>query len=387
MLETNENNNTAVITLGKNMITMKDLLQEKNINIVIPKVGDTLPGLVIEKGRNRIYIDLNGFRTGVLYKNELESISANFQDIKKGDVLSVKITELENKDGLVEVSLMQATLDQAWDAIKNLKQSGEILEAKITGANRGGLTAQVEGLAAFLPVSQLSSQNYPHVEGGDKEEILKILKKFVGQVILVKIIDYDQKNGKVILSEKAKISKETEAKLANYSVDDLVVGEVSGLVDFGAFVTFNGIEGLIHISEIGWQLVEKPSDVLKIGDKIEAKVISVEGDKISLSLKALKPNPWDEVEKKYKKGDTVDGIVVKFNPFGAFVKLDAEIQGLAHISEFKTYKDMTAAVELGQTYPFKISTLEPKEYKLALQPAFELKPAYSSNNSIQSWHG
>lgn len=363
---------------------MKDLLLEKNINIVVPKVGDTLQGLVIEKGRNRIYLDLSGFRTGVLYKNDLESFNASFQDIKKDDILTVKITEIENKDGLVEVSLIQATMDQSWDVIRNLKNSGEVIEAKITGANRGGLTAQVEGLAAFLPVSQLASQNYPHVEGGDKEEILKILKKFVGQTILVKVIDYDQKNQKIILSEKAKISKEMEAKLSGYNVGDNVAGEISGLVDFGAFVTFNGIEGLIHISEIGWQLVEKPSDVLKIGDKIEAKVISVEGDKISLSLKTLKQNPWDEVENKYKKGDVVDGTVVKFNPFGAFVRLDSEIQGLAHISEFKTYKDMTAAMELGKTYPFKVSTLEPKEYKLALQPAFEFKISGSTENSIQS---
>ncbi len=377
----NEINNSSVITPVKSGLTMKDLLQEKNIALILPKVGDTLQGRVIEKGRNRIYLDLNGFRTGILYKTELESSNTSLQDIKKGDVLSVKITELENQDGWVEVSLMQATLDQSWEEVKNLKQSGEVLEVKITAANRGGLVTQVNGLPAFLPVSQLSSQNYPHVEGGDKEEILKLLKKFMGQTLLVKVIDCDQKNGKVILSEKAKVSKELEGKLAGYQVDDMIEGEVSGLVDFGAFVTFDGIEGLVHISEIGWQLVEKPSDVLKIGDKIQAKVIAIEGDKISLSLKALKPNPWDEVDKKYKKGDMINGTVVKFNSFGAFVKLDAEIQGLAHISEFKTYQNMTSAVELGQTYLFKIAALEPKEYKLALQPAFELS-ASEGNPSL-----
>ncbi|MBI2454447.1 MAG: S1 RNA-binding domain-containing protein [Parcubacteria group bacterium] len=351
---------------------MKDLLQEKGLVINLPKVGDTLTGRVIEKARNRVFVDLNGFRTGVIYKTELEAANSNFQDIKKGDELTVKIVDLENQEGLVEISMMQATLDQSWDEVKNLKQTGEAFEVKITGANRGGLTAQISGLAAFLPVSQLASVHYPHIEGGDKEEILKSLKKFVGQTLMVKVLDYDQKNSKIILSEKARVSKELEAKLSNYKVDDLVEGEVSGLVDFGAFVTFSGIEGLIHISEIGWQLVEKPSDVLKIGDKIQAKVIAVESDKVSLSLKALKPNPWDSVESKYKKGDAVSGIVVKFNPFGAFVKLDSDIQGLAHISEFKTYKDMTAALELGQTYPFTIAMLEPKEYKLALQPAFDL---------------
>lgn len=373
-------NNAAVASPPT--ITMKELLQEKNVPLALPKEGDVMPGTVIEKARNRIYLDLNNFRTAVLYKTEIEASNNNFQDIKKSDVLTVKIIELENKDGYVEVSLTQASLDQSWEEIKTLKLSGQTVEVKISGANRGGLVTQLGGLDAFLPVSQLSSVHYPHVEGGDKEEILKLLKKFIGQTLIVKVLDYDQKNAKVILSEKAKASKELETKLASYQVGDTVAGEVSGLVNFGAFITFNGIEGLIHISEIGWQLVEKPSDVLKIGEKIQAQIIDIGHDKISLSLKALKPNPWDSVENKYKKGDEVTGTVVKFNPFGAFVKLDAEIQGLAHVSEFKTYQDMTAAIKLGQSYPFKVTTLEPKEYKLALQPAFELKPNLSEDNSI-----
>ncbi|MFY9492901.1 MAG: S1 RNA-binding domain-containing protein [Minisyncoccia bacterium] len=376
----NELNNAAVASPPT--ITMKELLQEKNVPLALPKEGDVMPGTVIEKARNRIYLDLNNFRTAVLYKTEIEASNNNFQDIKKSDVLTVKIIELENKDGYVEVSLTQASLDQSWEEIKTLKLSGQTVEVKISGANRGGLVTQLGGLDAFLPVSQLSSVHYPHVEGGDKEEILKLLKKFIGQTLIVKVLDYDQKNAKVILSEKAKASKELETKLASYQVGDTVAGEVSGLVNFGAFITFNGIEGLIHISEIGWQLVEKPSDVLKIGEKIQAQIIDIGHDKISLSLKALKPNPWDSVENKYKKGDEVTGTVVKFNPFGAFVKLDAEIQGLAHVSEFKTYQDMTAAIKLGQSYPFKVTTLEPKEYKLALQPAFELKPNLSEDNSI-----
>ena len=376
----NEPNNSAVASPPA--LTMKELLQEKNVPLALPKEGDVMPGTVIEKARNRIYLDLNNFRTAVLYKTEIEASNNNFQDIKKSDVLTVKIIELENKDGYVEVSLTQASLDQSWEEIKTLKLSGQTVEVKISGANRGGLVTQLGGLDAFLPVSQLSSVHYPHVEGGDKEEILKLLKKFIGQTLIVKVLDYDQKNTKVILSEKAKASKELETKLASYQVGDTVAGEVSGLVDFGAFITFNGIEGLIHISEIGWQLVEKPSDVLKIGEKIQAKIIDIGHDKVSLSLKALKPNPWDSVENKYKKGDEVTGTVVKFNPFGAFVKLDAEIQGLAHVSEFKTYQDMTAAIKLGQSYPFKVTTLEPKEYKLALQPAFELNLNSNQDNPV-----
>ena len=365
-----EQNTSAVKTETKPGFSMKDILQEKGESVLFPKAGDTMQGIVIEKARNRVFLDLNAFRTGVLYKSEIDASRTNFQDIKKGDTLTVKIMDLEDKNGFVEVSLTEAGLEKAWEEIKALKLSGEPLEVKIVAANRGGLVTQINGVAAFLPVSQLSSGNYPHVEGGDKEEIMKLLKKFVGQSITVKVLDYDQKNGKVILSEKAKISKELEEKLVGYKVDDIVEGAVSGIVDFGAFITFNSIEGLVHISEIGWQLIEKPSDILKIGDNISAKIISIDGDKVSLSLKALKPNPWNEVENKYKKGDIVAGVVVKFNPFGAFVKIDSEIQGLSHISEFKTYNEMTKALELNKAYPFRITMLDPKEYKIALQPAF-----------------
>lgn len=368
-------------TITKSGPTMKELLQERGENFVLPKVGDTLTGRVIEKGQNRVYLDLGNYKTGVLYKSEIDASSTNFQDIKKDSELTVKIIEIENKDGFMEVSLSEVGLDKAWDAIKELKTNGEPFEVKIQGANRGGLVTQVDGVTAFIPVSQLSSGNYPHVEGGDKEEILKLLKKFIGQTMIVKIIDIDPKTSKIILSEKTKVSKETEAKLSNYKIGDTVSAEVTGVVDFGAFINFDGIEGLVHISELAWQLVEKPSDILKSGDKIDVKIIAIEDEKVSLSLKALKPNPWDKVDKKYKKGDVVPGVVIKFNPFGVFVKVDSEIQGLAHISEFKTFKDMSSVLELNKAYPFKIASLEPKEYKMALQPAFPLPGSDSPNVS------
>lgn len=364
---------------------MKELLQQKGAALVLPKVGDNLNGAVIEKGRSRIFLDLPGFRTGIIYKSEFDSINRSFQDIKKGDTLTVKVLDLENQEGYVEVSLSEVDADKSWEEVKNLKASGEAFEVKILGANRGGLVAQVNNLPAFVPVSQLSSANYPHVEGGDKDEILKQLKKFVGQSLMVKIIDCDQKNGKIILSEKAKVSKEIEAKLAGCKVGDVVSGEVSGIVDFGAFIIFDGIEGLIHISELAWELVEKPSDIVKTGEKIEAQIITIEGGKVSLSLKALKPNPWDEIEKKYKKGDVITGLVVRFNPFGAFVRVDNEIQGLAHISEFKTYKDMTALLELNKDYPFRITLLDAKEYKMTLQPVLNATQSASPHDLVDEF--
>lgn len=346
---------------------MKDLLQAKDSLFIFPKVGDVLEGRVVEKGRNRIFVDLGNLRLGVVYKNEIDLSMYDAQNIKVGESLPVKILELENNDGLIELSLKEAGLDKVWQEFLNLKEKGETFSVLVQDANRGGLIVQLHGIQGFLPVSQLSPEHYPHVEGGDKEEILQHLKSFVGKELEVKILDLDRKATKLILSERARASREIKEKLAKYTIGQVIKGEISGIVDFGAFITFDGIEGLVHISELGWQLVESPANMVNVGDKVEAKIIAVENDKVSLSLKALKPNPWDLVEEKYKKGDLIEGLVSRYNPFGAFIRVEPEIQGLAHISEFKSYEDMLSRLEMGKKYTFRITMLEPKEYKMALR--------------------
>jgi small subunit ribosomal protein S1 len=252
------------------------------------------------------------------------------------------------------------------------------------------LLANVRGVQAFLPVSQLSAEHYPRVEGGDKEKIFSELKEFIGSSLEVKVLDLDQRANKLILSEKAKASKALQEKLSQYEVGQTIEGTVSGIVDFGAFITFDGVEGLAHISELGWQLVEDPHDVVTMGETVSAKIIGIEDDKVSLSLKALKANPWDEIDRAYSTGDTVEGTVVKFNPFGAFVRVGPEIQGLAHISEFESYDQMTQLLELGKTYAFRITMLEPKEYKMALRLLSREKSAsrvHETSNSDPSHQG
>jgi small subunit ribosomal protein S1 len=362
---------------------MKDLLQAKDSLFVFPKVGDILEGKVIEKGRNRIFVDLGNLRLGVVYKNEIDLSMYDVQNIKVGELLPVKILELENNDSLIELSLKEAGLDKVWQEFSELKEKGETFPVTVQDANRGGLIIQLHGIQGFLPVSQLSPEHYPHVEGGDKEEILQHLKSFVGKELEVKILDLDRKTAKLILSERAKASRETKEKLAKYTVGQIIEGEISGIVDFGAFITFEGIEGLVHISELGWQLVESPANMVNVGDKVQAKIIAIENDKVSLSLKALKLNPWDAIGEKYKKGDLIEGLISRYNPFGAFVRVEPEIQGLAHISEFKNYEDMIARLKIGEKYTFRITMLEPKEYKMALR-LIDLEKETSTDSDIIS---
>jgi len=219
----------------------------------------------------------------------------------------------------------------------------------------------------FLPASQLKAEHYPRVEGGDKDAIIEELKKLVGTTLSVSIIGTDPKEGKLIFSEKTQDNKVKKAIVSKYALGDIVEGEVTGAVDFGIFMKIEeNLEGLVHISEINWSLVENPRDLYHVGDKVKAKIIEVKDDKISLSIKALKDNPWKDAEKKYKRGQVVEGAVIKHNKHGALISLEEGVAGLVHISEFKSDEDLRQTLELGKTYTFTINIFEPKDQRMTL---------------------
>lgn len=345
----------------------------------LPKIGEIVEGKVIGKGRAAVYFDLGNWRTGVIYGREFFEAKNELKHLKPGDSIFAKIVDMENEDGYIELSLTRAGKELAWETLKQKKDKNETITVKILGANKGGLLADVMGIPAFLPVSQLSPENYPKVEGGDNQKILKALQKFISQELEVKIFDLEPSEEKLILSEKAKDTEKIRELLKGYKVGDVVEGEITGVVDFGAFVKFslpaeegsrlNSLEGLIHISELDWQLISNPAEIVKVGEKVKAKIIDIANDKISLSLKALKKDPWEGIEEKYKKGDNVKGKVVKFNSFGAFVQLsdDPKIQGLCHISEFNADQRMEDSMALNQEYKFQILSIEPKDHRMSLK--------------------
>ncbi|MDP6703901.1 MAG: S1 RNA-binding domain-containing protein, partial [archaeon] len=304
------------------------------------RIGDLVEGAVVGIGRSAIYLDLGARGTGIIYGREFFEEKEALKGVEIGDSLAAKITDLETEDGYVELSLKEAGRELTWDTLKGQKESEELITVEITGANKGGLLAEVRGIQAFLPVSQLSQENYPRVDDGDTEKILEALQEFVGQKMEVQVFDINPTEEKIILSERSKERSKIREILEKYKVGDTVEGEITGIVDFGAFMKFgegeSEIEGLIHISEIDWQIIEDPSAFLKVGETVQAKIIDISNGRASLSLKALKEDPWSAVETKYKTLDIVQGKVTKFNPFGAFVEIEPQIQGLAHISEFGT---------------------------------------------------
>jgi len=351
---------------------MKSVLEKENL-MKPPKIGEIVQGKIVNKGKASIFLDLGIWGTGIIYGKEFYEAKNKLKDLKIEDKVFAKIVDLENEDGFIELSLTQAGKELAWKELSRKKENDETIKVKITGANKGGLLADVSGIPAFLPVSQLSQANYPKVEGGDSQKILTSLQKFIGQEIEVKIFDFDQKEEKLILSEKAKETKKIKELLKNYEIGDVVEAEITGIVDFGAFVKFNtdnaeeALEGLIHISELDWQLIENPSEIVKFGQKIKAKIIDISNGKVSLSLKALKKDPWKNIEEKYIKGDVIKGEVMKFNPFGVFIKISPQIQGLCHISEFGSQKKMEETLKVGEKHDFKILLIEPNEHRMTLK--------------------
>lgn len=347
---------------------MEKLLKE-NPEPKLPQAGDLVEGKIISLSKNEIHLDINGIVTGVVRGKEIYDESADLINLKIGDTVAATVLELENEKGELELSFRFAGHQRAWDNLIKLKETGEMVEIKVIDANRGGLMIKIGNVIGFLPVSQLSIEHYPRVEGGDKNKILSHLKSFIGQTLKTKIIDINEADNKLIVSEKAAFENQQLSLISKYKVGDIVEGIITGVVDFGAFVEFGEkLEGLIHISELAWQRIDNPRDFIKVGDKVKAEIIEIAGAKISLSIKKLINDPWQGIEKKYKIEQMVKGKILKINPFGAFVELDKDIHGLMHISEItdEQHKSEKPTIEIGKTYNFKIISIEPNEHRLGL---------------------
>lgn len=330
-----------------------------------PSVGDVLKGTVIAVGRNEVRVDVNGVAVGIVRGPELEP----GMDVHPGDEVEVTVLELDNELGELELSLRGAGRRRSWEKLRELFAAGSIVPAKIIEANKGGLMARIDSATTFLPVSQLSPENYPRVAGGEKTKILEKLRELVGTTMNVKLIDVNEEEDKLIASEKAVWETKQESVISKYKVGDVVEGEVTAVTDFGAFVKFDeNLEGLVHISEIAWQRIEDPRDVLKVGDTVRAEIINIEGSKIFLSMKKLITDPWKHVANKYKLGQKVQGKVLKINPFGLFVELDPDIHGLAHISELsnKPVRDVHEFARVGDEFEFTIVSIDPENHRLGL---------------------
>jgi len=336
-----------------------------------PKEGNVTEVTFMKKVPRKAYFDMGRFGTGILYGVEMMNAKETVRNLKPGDKLNAKIVALDGEDGLIELSLAEADKQKIWQRAKDLAELGETVAAKVAAANAGGLMMLLEGdIKAFLPVSQLSLDHYPKVQDGDRQKITDELKKFVGQELNVKIIDVNIRSNKIIVSEREVFSTNIKELLTSYTIGQVVDCIVSGVADFGVFVRFTDnpqIEGMIHISELDYKLIENPKDLVKVNDTLKAKIVDIKEGRVFLSLKALKEDPWEKSGGKLKAGDTIQGRVHKFNPFGAVVALEGDLQGMVHISEFGGQEEMKRALTIGQSYPFVIDSVKSEEKRIMLK--------------------
>ncbi|HEX4799326.1 MAG TPA: S1 RNA-binding domain-containing protein [Candidatus Paceibacterota bacterium] len=333
-----------------------------------PREGDIVEGKVSAIGRARVYIEIEPFGTGLIFGREFMNARDILRKVSVGDTIAAKVVDVRNPDGYIELSLKEARQALIWSDAEDAVRKQNVMLLPIKEANKGGLIIEWQGIQGFLPASQLSSEHYPRVEDGDKDKILSALNDLVGKTISVIMITADQKEQKLIFSEKGHQEKEEkEEKVSRYEVGNVLSGTVTGAVDFGIFVKLEeGLEGLVHISELDWGLVEDTRSLYKVGDHVKVKVIEVKDDKISLSIKQLKENPWSTAASKYKKDQEVQGVVIKYNKHGALASIEEGVAGLVHISEFASEEELRKTLSLGSTYTFVISLFEPKDQRMTL---------------------
>lgn len=325
-------------------------------------VGALINGVVLQKERGELYIDLKNLGLCRIYGQEYIQSKQLIAKLEQGDEVIVKITGLDDGYGNYECSLQDIEEIHQWQKIKNYLKTKKIIEAKIVDANKGGLITTIEGVKGFIPVSQLAPEHYPRISNSNKNLILNHLKGFIGQTLQIRLINADPSSQKLILSERLAREEMYREILSNYAVGQIVDVRIVGLGSFGIFVRFHEnppLDGLIHLKEIPTEDQDLESK-FKIGDRLKAKIIKLEGDRANFSLKDLDEDPWIAFSRSHQTGDLVSGRVIQKND-GVFATV--EVEGIRGV----TFEQLTELKE-GEVYNFKIDNLDHKERKLIVSP-------------------
>ena len=348
--------------MSKNTMSMDELLASTEVAEL--KIGDVIEGTITSVRKHEVWLDLGPNGVGVVMRREI----GYGQKLEEGEKVTTSVVDPEMDEGYALLSMKRAVKDKGWDELQRVFDDQEIIEIVAYDANRGGMLVELEGIRGFLPVSQLAAGHYPRVSGADKDEILQKLGSLINKPIRVRILDVSRKDNKLIFSEKEAVKDDMQASFAKLKIGDEVEGVVTGVIDFGAFVNVDGIEGLVHISEISWERVENPRDYVKVGENITAKIIAIDKDRLSLSLKQMQEDPWLQEAKAFKVGDDVEGKVTRITPFGAFVQLGPAVEALVHVSEMSDEEgvDPEKIFELNQVKKFKIIDVDTDSRKIAL---------------------
>ncbi len=342
--------------------------------IALPNIkgGKTIKGTVAKRGDFGILVDCaEGAFTGLLLAKEVKDLERSDYKLDLGQELEAEIlgTDILTDEGYYVISISKLLQQDVWKRVIAQKERDEVFTVIPTEANLGGLLVDMHGIKGFIPLSQLAPIHYPRVEDGDQEKIFDALLELLGQEFQVRIINFDEDGKRMILSEREAYREERAKILAGLAVGNEYDGVISGISSYGFFVTIGGcIEGLVHISEITYGHVSNIDKLGRLHDKIKVKVIGLDDGKISLSAKKLKDDPWNLIPQKFSLGDVIEGEVVRYVPYGVFIRVHEDINGLVHLSEItdKHVDNPGDALKLGQVVRAKIILMEPHNRKIGL---------------------
>jgi len=354
------------MTTDKDIALFQELF-EKSPEIKYPKIGEVISGTIEKIEKKNILVNVNNQFSGLVISKELGN-TVDLEELQAGQAIDVMVLGDSVEKGLLILSLKRANQIKSLTNLAKYFEGGDIISVRPTEANKWGLLVDIDGLKWFIPVSQLTPLHYPRVEGANAEKILEHLNGLVGEDFKVKVINVDEGGKKIIFSEKAAIEGDRAKALETLKEWNIVEWVVSGILSYGLFVTFDGLEGLVHVSEIDWGHVTDPSKFAKVGMKVKVKVIGLDSDKISLSIKRLKENPWDVLAREHKVNDIISAPISRISQFGAFIELTGGIQGLIHLSEISHWvvKDIREHVKVGEEVKAKIINFDPKKKRIGL---------------------
>jgi small subunit ribosomal protein S1 len=367
-----DSNKQGEKTNNNHPITMEALLKEQDLNIDLPQSGEIRKGTIASVSPSQVLVSIGAKSEGVVSSRELEQLTAEEREaLEVGQQIHVFVVSPEDSNGNVVLSLKRAQEHISWDSVEKDLEENNVIESKIIGFNKGGLIAGVEGLRGFVPSSQVSAIRRMQSTGDTPEQRWQ---KMVGEPISVRVIEVDRERRRLILSEKA-ASNESRQSIKERVLDELNVGEVhtgrvTSIANFGAFININGADGLVHLSEISWEHIEHPREILEVGQEVEVKVINIDQEKkrIGLSIRALQDDPWKERLEEYSVGELVQGVITRLTKFGAFARLEGEIEGLIHISEISENRieHPKEVLKEGDVKSLRVIRIDPEQHRIGL---------------------
>ncbi|NSW54001.1 MAG: S1 RNA-binding domain-containing protein [Anaerolineae bacterium] len=356
----------------ENVESMEMLLAQEGMGLDVPKRGEIRTGVIASINNGQILVSVGTKSEGIISSREYEQIPDEEKEaFDIGQEIQVYVINPEDQHGNLVLSYLRAREATDWDDVETLRESKDGYESTIIGYNKGGLLVKVGGLSGFVPASQLGLARRARIKGDTPD---KRWGGMVGEKIEVRVIEVDRNRRRLILSERA-ASSETRESLKERVIEDLEVGQVykgrvTSLASFGAFVNVNGADGLVHLSEISWDRIQDPSEVLEVGQEVKVKVISIQKEKkrIGLSIRQLLADPWIDKAQQYEVGQMVQCKITRLTSFGAFAEIEPGLEGLIHISELADHRveHPKEVLHEGDMVNLRVIKIEPEEHRIGL---------------------